>query len=422
MAILSEQGGERPISGFVALLVTMGCGAINDNLLRGALLLSVAPGGLWGDDLGKGGTGWVTTMLYVPFILLLGITGQMADRYPKRRVIVWTRVVEIGLAGGVTVALATQSLPMTCVFFVLLAAQSAFFSPAKYGSVPELVSDRNLSRANGVLSMLTNMAIILGVAAAGVLLEVGPVFLGLIMVAVATVSLVSSLFIPAGCAADPSLRVSARTFTAHVRVLRRMWGTPLIHATAAWCWFYAIGSLVITIVPLWRERMELSDAAAGAMLAAPGIGIGVGGLIAGLGSGDRIRAVLIPIGAAGMTVTFVLLGVMEPAYVPVLVLLVACGIFAGFYVLPVLAMLQHLPVTTFRARTVGTANFATYLAMAASAILFGVAAPVVGGEPGPWFLGCAVAMGCVLVLSLVRRRVMQAGACPASFASVGGDP
>ncbi len=422
MSADGKQGGGRPICGFVALLVTMSCGAINDNLLRGALLLSVVQGGMWGGSLGAGGTGWVTTMLYLPFILLLGVSGQVADRYPKRRIIVWTRVVEIALAAGVTAAFALKSLPLTCAFFVLLAAQSAFFSPAKYGSVPELVSDRNLSRANGVLSMLTNMAIILGVAAAGLLLEIGPVSLGLTMVVVAAVSLVSSLFIPNGRAADPSLRVSPRTFTAHVRVLKRMRGTPLIRATAAWCWFYAVGSLVITIVPLWRDRMDLSDAAAGAMLAAPGVGIGIGGLVAGLGSGDRIRAGFIPVGAAGMAVTFILLGVLDPQYIRVLVLLVACGVFAGFYVLPVLAMLQHLPVPTFRARTVGTANFATYLAMTASATLFGVAAPIVGGEPGPWFLGCAAAMTLVLVQAVVRHPAMQAGANPGSFATVGGEP
>ncbi len=412
----------QPGGGFTPLLVTMSCGAINDNLLRGALLLSVAQGGMWGGSLGAGGTGWVTTMLYLPFIVLLGVTGQMADRYPKRRIIVWTRAVEIVLAGGVTAAFALKSLPLVCACFVLLAAQSAFFSPAKYGSVPELVSDRNLSRANGVLSMLTNMAIILGVAAAGMLLELGPVFLGLTMMVVAVISLASSLFIPRVGAADPSLRVSPRTFTAHLHVLRRMRGTPLIRATAAWCWFYAVGSLVITIVPLWRDRMDLSDAAAGAMLAAPGVGIGLGGLLAGLSSGDRIRAAFIPIGAAGMMVTFILLGVLEPHYTRVLVLLVVCGLFAGFYVLPVLAMLQHLPVATFRARTVGTANFATYLAMTASATMFGVAAPIVGGAPGPWFLGCAAAMGLVLVLSLVRHSVMRAAADPACFATVGGQP
>ncbi|HJN79660.1 MAG TPA: hypothetical protein QF455_02190, partial [Phycisphaerales bacterium] len=89
-------------AGFIALLTTMSCGAINDNLLRGGLLLSVAAGGMWGGELGEGGTGWITVMLYLPFILLLGVTGQLADRRSKRSIIVWTRIAEVFLAAGVT--------------------------------------------------------------------------------------------------------------------------------------------------------------------------------------------------------------------------------------------------------------------------------------------------------------------------------
>jgi len=421
------QPPSKPLSagrpgGFVALLATMSCGAVNDNLLRGALLLSVVDGGLWSGVLGKGGTGWVTVMLYLPFILLLGVTGQLADRYSKRTIIVWTRIVEIVLALGITVAFWMQNFWLVCGFFVLLAAQSAFFSPAKYGSVPELVPDDRLSRANGLLSLMTNAAIILGVGAAGLMLGIGPVVLGLTMVGVAVLGLLSSLFIPHRPAADPGLPVSPRTFTAHVRVIRRMRGTPLLAATMAWCWFYAVGSLVLTLVPLWRGPLGLSDAAAGALLAAPGVGIGIGGLIAGFASGRGIRAGYVPVGAAGMTVVFVLLGLLVNTWWSVFILLGIMGVFAGLYVVPILAMLQHMPVPTFRARTIGTANFMTYLAMAASAVLFAVFAPIVGDDPEPWFLICAGGMALVLLGSLLQRRTMAAGAAPEVFATMGGDP
>ena len=384
--------------GFVALLVTMSCGALNDNLLRGALLLSVAAGGMWGGGLGEGGTGWVTAMLYLPFIVLLGVTGQLADRFPKRTIIVWSRGAEIALAAGVTVGFWLQSLAVVCTFFVLLAAQSAFFSPAKYGSVPELVDDRDLSRANGLLSMLTNLAIILGVAAAGALLSFGPIIVGAAMIGIAVCGLVSSMQIPRRPAAAPMLRVSPRTVTAHFRVLSSMRGSPLLRITLAWCWFYAVGSLVITIVPAWREPLGLDDLSAGALLAAPGIGIGIGGVIAGLGSGDRIIAAFVPCGAAGMTLTFVLLGFMTPTFGTALALLVLCGLFAGFYVIPLLALLQHLPAPAFRARVVGTANFMTYVVMSVTAILFALIAPATTTDPEPWFLVCGGMMAVVCLV------------------------
>lgn len=408
-------------AGFIALLTTMSCGAINDNLLRGGLLLSVAAGGMWGGELGEGGTGWITVMLYLPFILLLGVTGQLADRRSKRSIIVWTRIAEVFLAAGVTAGLWMQSMWVTSGFFILLAAQSAFFSPAKYGSVPDLVAVERLAWANGLLSLLTNIAIILGMAVAGYLLGIGPVILGLTMIGVAVIGLLSSLAIPKIPPADPELQLSFRTFTAHTRVLSRIRGTPLMNTTLAWCWFYAVGSLVITIIPQFRGLLELTDTAAGAMLAAPGLGIGIGGLVAGFVSRDGIRAGLVPIGALGMTVSFVLLAVVPSTWLRVIILLAVLGVFAGFYVVPILAMLQHMPVHSFRARTVGTANFMTYLAMGGSALAFAVLAPVIGNEPQMWFWICAGGMLLVFISSVRQRSIMGEGAAMGAFSSIEGD-
>lgn len=402
------------------MLVTMTCGAVNDNLLRGALLLSVAEGGMWGGALGDGGTGWITVMLYMPFVLLLGVTGQMADRYSKRTIIVWTRIAEVLLAAGVALAFWIGSFYLTTTLFVLLAAQSAFFSPAKYGSVPELVPDERLGWANGLLSLLTNAAIILGVAAAGILLGVGPVFLGLSMIGVAIVGLASSMRIASQPAADRDLSISLRTFTAHIRVVQWMRGTPLLTTTLAWSWFYAVGSLVITIIPLLREPLALNDSEAGALLAAPGLGIGVGGLVAGVLSRTGIRSSLIPIGAIGMTAAFVLLAVVPASWVISMILLAVVGFFAGLYVVPILALLQHMPVPGFRARTVGTANFMTYLAMTVSALGFAVLAPIIGDEPGMWFLVCAGGMLLVFIGAMRQRPTMKSAASPESFATIGG--
>ena len=75
---MKEMGTIKPLEkgignrGFISLLLTMACGALNDNLYRGTLMLLVVSGSAWGGSLGSGGTGWVTLMVYVPFLLLLG--------------------------------------------------------------------------------------------------------------------------------------------------------------------------------------------------------------------------------------------------------------------------------------------------------------------------------------------------------------
>jgi len=395
--------------GFVALLVAMSCGAFNDNLLRGALLLAVVVGnaGMWEGQLGPGGTGWITFMLYAPFIVLLGITGQLADRWSRQRVILISRGLEVLLCGVVIWAFSMESLVLASLSLVLMASQSALFSPAKYGIVPDLVTAASLSRANGVLSMLTNCMIIAGVATSGFLLADGGKMLGFLMLAIACVGLVAALFIPHRTGANPDLRISMRTISAHVRSLRAMRGTPLIVATVAWCWFYGIGSLIISIVPNYKGLLCLTDMSAGLLLAAPGVGIAVGGLAAGLGSGDRIRGRLVPLGGGLMTIGLLLLGVVDTGLLGLWILLGFTGLAAGFFVVPVLALLQHLPEPDFRARCVSTANFCTYLAMAGTALVYALLAPVVGNDPDIWFIACAVLMAGVTIWTWQRRETLR---------------
>ena len=104
------------------MLVTLAGGAFNDNVYRGSLLLAVASGGLWSDKLGQGGTGWITAMLYAPFVVLLGFTGLLADRRPKRGIIICTRLAEMVLALGVIWAMRAESLVFACILLVLLSS------------------------------------------------------------------------------------------------------------------------------------------------------------------------------------------------------------------------------------------------------------------------------------------------------------
>jgi hypothetical protein len=148
------------------------------------------------------------------------------------------------------------------------------------------------------------------------------------------------------------------------------------------------------------------------------VGIAVGGLAAGFGSGHGIRATLVPIGAASMAACFVLLGVLNIGYTGVMILLGVTGLCAGIFVVPILAMLQHLPVPGLRARCVGTANFMTYLAMSLSAVFFAVSSRWFGTSPATWFLICAGMMIIVTLWLMVLLPRLIHGGRPESFYSI----
>jgi len=88
--------------GFLSLLSTQFLGAANDNILKQVLVFMIATG-IWSGSLAEGGLGdggqsVPALFLTLPFILLSGLAGQLADRYSKRDVMFAVKVAEVPIA------------------------------------------------------------------------------------------------------------------------------------------------------------------------------------------------------------------------------------------------------------------------------------------------------------------------------------
>ncbi len=103
----------------------------------------------------------------IPLMLISMPAGVLADRFSKRTIIVGTKVFELALMlAGVAVMVARPGGgPLGLAILGLLGVQAALFGPAKYGIIPELVPHDRLSRANGILEMGSNLAILSGMVA-----------------------------------------------------------------------------------------------------------------------------------------------------------------------------------------------------------------------------------------------------------------
>ena len=187
--------GER---GFRAFLWTQFLGAFNDNVCRLVIsMVALAAAGATGTA--SGHLPWVTAVFALPFLLFSGYAGQLADTHSKRTVLVVTTALEVAAMAVGIVAFMNGRLEWMLVVLFLIATQSAFFSPAKYGIVPEIVPERSLSRANGLLEMSTFAAIVLGSAAGTALYALWDERLptiGLALTAVAVVGAAVSIGIP----------------------------------------------------------------------------------------------------------------------------------------------------------------------------------------------------------------------------------
>jgi acyl-[acyl-carrier-protein]-phospholipid O-acyltransferase/long-chain-fatty-acid--[acyl-carrier-protein] ligase len=438
--------------GFMSLIAAQFFGAANDNIIKGVLTFMVISGGIWDGKLGAGGQGIAGMILSVPFILLSGYAGQLADRFSKRTVTMWVKFAEIPIAIAAGIGFFSGNLWVTMLAFLALACQSAFFGPAKYGMIPELVDDTQLSRANGMINMMTNLAIIGGTIAAGFISDMywrkpqgetaGEIQFawapGLAMVAVAVVGMLSALFLARLKPAAKDLKFDWNPFATYIHSVRAMSKTRLLMVMLAWGYFYMIAGLVLYVVPEYTNVMDvyaadgtllidIKDSEAAILMGIMGISIGVGCALAGYISGDRIEPRLIPIGAAGLVVFFFLLAAIPPwmpdmqPYVRVALsnvsaLIVAAGLCAGFYIIPLQAALQKLSPDDDRGRFLGTANCCSFLFITLSAVIFIAIRGGFGDRPQNIFYVCSglMAVGAAFFLWRLRGTGLLIGSGPAA--------
>ena len=170
---MTDESSQRPLAnrGFISLVVTQFFGVVNDNLLKQVLTFGLAMAGVWKGALGEGGQSWVAVALVLPFLLFGAIAGQLADRYSKQLVTVRMKQAEFLIVLAAFAGFYFNNIWLSLLAMFLLGTQSAFFGPAKYGVIPELVGESKISMANALINMLTNIAAILSVVVGGTLYE-----------------------------------------------------------------------------------------------------------------------------------------------------------------------------------------------------------------------------------------------------------
>ena len=362
---------KRP--GLQPFLWTQFLGAFNDNLFKivvSMLAVHMVAAARAGRELSI-----VSAVFILPFLLFSGYAGQLADVYSKRTVLVVSKSLEIVAATLGLIAFAFGHLQLTYAVLFLIALQATFFSPAKYGILPELLPDRDLSRANGLLEMSTFVAIVLGTAVGGYLFEALRAqlwLIGVLVVGVAVVGTAASFGIPRVAAAAPAQRIDWhpwRELWIGITTLRRdrvLWQTVV---GISYFWF--LGSLLQLVMILFgTEVMRLSETWVGVLTAFAAIGIGAGSLVAGRLSGDKVELGLAPIGAIGMGVFAIALARSGHSFALAAVNLTIVGFFGGFFAVPLNALLQQRSGGDEKGRLMATNNFLNTVAiMVASAAL-----------------------------------------------------
>jgi acyl-[acyl-carrier-protein]-phospholipid O-acyltransferase/long-chain-fatty-acid--[acyl-carrier-protein] ligase len=191
--------------GFWSLIATQFQGAFNENALKFLiiyLILAIEKDKAQRDQMEL----LVGVLFAAPFILFSLLGGYFADRFSKRAVTIWTKVLEVGVMLFAVAALAGPNLNLALAAIFLVCTQGALFGPSKYGLLPELLPPEKLSWGNGVLELGTFLAIIVGSMSGSFLAEAfngREIYAGALLLGFTVIGLVWSFGIGRVPAADP---------------------------------------------------------------------------------------------------------------------------------------------------------------------------------------------------------------------------
>ncbi|HET6371663.1 MAG TPA: MFS transporter, partial [Candidatus Polarisedimenticolia bacterium] len=301
----------------------------------------------------------------LPYLLLSVHAGWLADRFSKRQVVVAAKGAELVVMLLALPALTSGSVPALLAVLFLLGSQSAIFSPAKLGAIPELLPEKDLSRANGLMELVTFLAIILGTVGGGALFTAfggrsaisAGILIGLAVAGVA-VSLGISKVPPSGERRPLPINIAAHVIADFRGIAGRR---ALFLAVLGVAWFWFLGMIFqLNVLVYARDFMGLGDRGVVTLNACVSIGIGLGAVIAGKLSGDIVELGLVPLGSIGMGLFAVVLGVSHPSFVTAGIMHGLLGVAAGFFIVPLDSYLQQRAKPGERGRIIGASNFLAF--------------------------------------------------------------
>jgi acyl-[acyl-carrier-protein]-phospholipid O-acyltransferase / long-chain-fatty-acid--[acyl-carrier-protein] ligase len=409
---------------FLGLLLTQMLGTLNDNMFRWFAIKSAQ------DQLGDSEALVLGIAVFtLPYLLLAVYAGFLADRFSKRSVIVWCKVAEIVVMAMGIAAILSGNLYFLFTVVFMMGAQSALFTPSKYGGIPEIVSPENLSKANGLMGLVTVSSSAIGGFIGFMLFDhcaaellAGPSLLDLwvpasAMMGVAVVGLVSSLLIRQLHPANPNRQCDVNFPKATFRDLKLLGSDMALMRTALGiAFFWAIAALAQSNIDLFgSEILKQGATGTGALMPVLIAGVAIGSVLAGFVSGGKVELGLVPLGALGITLSSLLLWIVGAAapdeasnvsFYLTCVCLFGLGASAGLFDIPLESFLQHKSDDENRGTVIAATNFLTFSMIMVSAGLLHVFTSVLNLSPDQIFM--VAGLGTIPVIIYSFKLLPQA--------------
>jgi 1-acyl-sn-glycerol-3-phosphate acyltransferase len=364
-------------------------GAFNDNLYKNALVVLLTfQATQWTAMKPELLANLAAGIFILPFFLFSATAGQLADKYDKARLARLTKVLEIAITVIAGAGFWLHNLSVLLFALFLLGLQSTLFGPVKYAILPQHLHEDELVGGNALVEAGTFVAILIGTLVGGLLagVEGGTVWITSGCMLTAVLGYLTSRGIPEAPAPDPTLKINPNPITETWRNIgfARENRTVFLSILGI-SWFWLFGALLLAQFPAYAKNVLGGTVTCVTLLLGIfTLGIGIGSLLCERLSSKQVEIGLVPFGSIGLTVFGLDLAFASPATPPASALsimpflmaegtirilfdLFAIGLFGGFFIVPLYALMQIRSEASHRARIIAANNIVNALFMVVGA-------------------------------------------------------
>jgi 1-acyl-sn-glycerol-3-phosphate acyltransferase len=428
---MSGQFGLLKTRRFAPFFVTQFLGAFNDNLFKNALIVLLTfQAARWTTLKPELLANMAAGIFILPFFLFSATAGQLADKYDKATLARLVKVLEMAIMGVAAAGFFLTSLPVLMFALFLLGCHSTLFGPVKYAIMPQHLHEDELVGGNALIEAGTFVAILIGTLAGGLLAGSveHPAWIAVGGFVVAFAGYLTSRGIPTAPPPAPELEVNLNPLSEtwrNIAFARQNRTVFLSILGISWFWLY--GALFLAQFPAYAKFvLGGGESAVTLLLAIFTVGIGIGSMLCERMSGKHVEIGLVPFGSIGLTLFGLDLCFASPVGLPgttphellallsipavwhVLLDLMMLGVFGGFFIVPLYALVQVRSSAEYRARIIAANNILNALFMVVGAL--GAASLLGVGLSIPMLFGMAAllnALVAVYIYGLVPEFLLR---------------
>jgi hypothetical protein len=376
---------------FLPLFLTQFLGAFNDNLFKNAMIVMITYFGLGFAGIDAASlVNYEAGIFILPFFLFSATAGQLAERFDKATLARMVKLLEIGIMAIAAIGFMQRSAAILMFCLFMMGVHSALFGPLKYSILPQYLNEHELLGGNGLIEMGTFIAILIGQIGGTLIVEHHPdnaAIIAMACVGVAVLGFLTSQAMPPAPPVAKDLKINWNIFSETKKILAySRENLTVFHSLMGISWFWFFGAVYLTQLPSFAKDVLGGNAEVYTLLVALfSVGVGIGSALCEALSGRKVEIGLVPFGSIGMCIFGIDLFFAKPlvaahglgtiafladaAHWRLMADIALLGLFGGFFIVPLYALIQLESAPEYRSRVIAANNILNSCFMVVAAVV-----------------------------------------------------